>query len=132
MNQLKYLTRLHFINLLSATFFTVLAGYYFGFGVQMNLACGISSRTNRWSGMFMSYPLLLVPFVVYNYFKLQQIPTLFKSTVSRISRLDCHLHLPVLLLPLLLLPAQAGGVRSRPDPGLLRHSLALPQNGKFP
>jgi len=85
MNQLKYLIRLHLINLLSATVFTVLAGYYFGFGVQMNLACGISSRENRWSGLFMSYPLLLLPFVVYNYFKLQQIPTLFKSTVSRIS-----------------------------------------------
>jgi hypothetical protein len=81
MNQLKYLTRLHLGNLLSSTVFTVLAGYYFGFGVQMNLACGISSHQNRWSGLFMSYPLLLLPFVVYNYFKLQQIPALFKSTV---------------------------------------------------
>lgn len=32
--------------------------------------------------MFMSYPLLLIPYVAYNYYKLGQIPQLFKSTVS--------------------------------------------------
>lgn len=48
----------------------------------MNLCCGINAMENKWSGMFMSYPLLLLPYVVYNYIKLQQIPQLFKSTVS--------------------------------------------------
>lgn len=33
MNRLKYLIRLHTTNVLSALFFTVLAGYFFGFGV---------------------------------------------------------------------------------------------------
>ena len=81
MNRLKYLLRLHSINLLFTLCFTALIGYYFDFGVQMNLACGINSYHRKWSGLFMSYPVLLLPYVIYNYYKLQHIPQLFKSTV---------------------------------------------------
>jgi hypothetical protein len=43
MNQLKYLTKLHITNFLFTFLFLGSAAYFFGFGVQMNLACGIDS-----------------------------------------------------------------------------------------
>ena len=74
--------RLNAVNFISAILFVVVAGYFFGFGVQLNLSCGINSREKEWSGLFLSYPLILLPFVIYNYYKLKKIPALFKSTIS--------------------------------------------------
>lgn len=48
----------------------------------MNLSCGIEASAKRWSGLFMSYPIFLLPYVIFNYIKLGKIPQLFKSAVT--------------------------------------------------
>jgi hypothetical protein len=67
MHVVKYLVQLHLTNLLFTALWVALAGHLFGFGIQMNMACGIDATAQQWSALFMSYPLALLPFAIYYY-----------------------------------------------------------------
>lgn len=81
-HHLKHLIFVHVSNWLISLILVILAGVFFGFGIQLNLTCGIDALSSKYSGLSLSFPLLLVPIILRTYCQLEKLPKLVKTTLQ--------------------------------------------------